>query len=149
LRETLFNILGDEIIGKIFIDAYAGSGAVGIEALSRGADRAVFLEKDRRAVAVIRENLASLELEARADVVVRPAAKALTELMGDIVFLDPPYSEAAEYEASLRVLGSSGPKLVVAEHASRVELAAEYGRLRRVRVLRQGDSALSFYRTPA
>ena len=149
LRETLFNVLGTEIIGKIFIDAYAGSGAVGIEALSRGAARAVFLEKDRRAVAVIRENLESLGLEDRAEVVVRPAARAWTELVGDIIFLDPPYGEAAEYEAMLGELGRLGPELVVAEHASRVELGAEYGRLRRVRVLRQGDSALSFYRTTA
>jgi len=145
----LFNVLGEEIIGKIFVDAYAGSGAMGIEALSRGAERAVFLEKDRRAVAVIRENLESLGLEDRAEVVVRPAAEGLTGVVGDIVFLDPPYGEAAEYEAALGELGRSEPELVVAEHASRVELAAEYGRLRRVRVLRQGDSALSFYRAPA
>lgn len=149
LRETLFNVLGEEIIGKTFIDAYAGSGAVGIEALSRGAKRAVFLEKDRRAVAVIRENLESLGLEDRAEVVVRPAAEALPGVAGHIVFLDPPYEEAAEYDAALRAWGTSEPELVVAEHASRLELAAEYGRLRRVRVLRQGDSALSFYRIPA
>jgi 16S rRNA (guanine966-N2)-methyltransferase len=149
LRETLFNVLGGEVVGKVFVDAYAGSGAVGIEALSRGAERAVFLEKDRRAVKAIRENLSSLGLEDRAEVVVGPAAEAVTTVVGDIVFLDPPYGEAAEYEAALAALGELGPKLVVAEHASRVELAAEYGRLRRVRVLRQGDSALSFYRTPA
>jgi 16S rRNA (guanine966-N2)-methyltransferase len=147
LRETLFNVLGDEITGKIFVDAYAGSGAVGIEALSRGAERAVFLEKDRRAVAAIRENLASLDLGSRAEVVAAPVAVGLKTVFGHIVFLDPPYGEMAEYETALRLLGHRNPELVVAEHASRVELAPEYGTLRRVRVLLQGDSALSFYRT--
>ena len=66
LRETLFNILQPRIEGVVFVDAYAGTGAVGIEALSRGAARAVFIEKDRRAVEIIRENLAALGLEGRA-----------------------------------------------------------------------------------
>lgn len=149
LRETLFNVLGKDIIGKIFIDAYAGSGAVGIEALSRGAELAVFLEKDRRAVSVIRENLASLVLGSRAEIVVGPVAVGLKTVFGHIIFLDPPYGEMAEYETALRLLAHREPELVVAEHARRVELAAEYGRLRRVRVLRQGDSALSFYRISA
>lgn len=150
LRETLFNVLGEEIIGKIFIDAYAGSGAVGIEALSRGAARAAFLEKDRPAVVVIRENLKNLGLEGRAELVVGPVAVGLKTVFGHIVFLDPPYGEMAEYETALRLVGHrNAGEVVVAEHASRAELAAAYGTLRRVRLLRHGDSALSFYRTPA
>lgn len=146
LRETLFNVLGEEVVGKVFLDAYAGCGAVGIEALSRGAARAVFVESDRKAVDVIRENLRALNIEGRAEVIGRQAAGVLGTVRGDIVFLDPPYAETAEYEKALRVLGTAAPELVVAEHARQMELAPAYGGLRRVRVLRQGDSSLSFYR---
>ena len=157
LRETLFNILGDEVAGKVFADVYAGSGAVGIEALSRGAARAIFIENNRRAAAVLRENLEALGLSARSRIIERPAGVALVSIEAgidaDIVFLDPPYKEAGEYEASLNRLGSAAqdenrrtPALVVAEHSSRVDLRPAYGALHRVRVLKQGDSSLSFYR---
>jgi 16S rRNA (guanine(966)-N(2))-methyltransferase RsmD len=146
LRETLFNVLGEEVIGKVFVDAYAGSGAVGIEALSRGAARAIFVEKDRGAVALIRENLRSLGLEKRAEVVGAEAGRALRRVRGDIVFLDPPYGEVAAYESTLELLSVIRPELVVAEHSRRLDLADSYGALRRVRVLAQGDSRLSFYR---
>ena len=146
LRETLFNIIGDEVAGKVFVDAYAGSGAVGIEALSRGAARAVFIEKDLKVAAVVRENLRALGIETRARVLIRAAAAALRDIDADIAFLDPPYDARAEYEAALAVLGDKPPGLVVAEHALRLELAPAYGDLHRVRKLRQGDSALSLYR---
>jgi 16S rRNA (guanine(966)-N(2))-methyltransferase RsmD len=145
----LFNILGEEVAGKVFVDAYAGSGAVGIEALSRGAERVVFIENDRAAATVVRENLRALGLENRAVVVTRPAAAALAGLEADIVFLDPPYEKTGEYEAALRLLGQAPPALVVAEHAKGADLAAAYGDLERVRILRQGDSRLSFYRPAA
>ncbi|MBI3693893.1 MAG: 16S rRNA (guanine(966)-N(2))-methyltransferase RsmD [Acidobacteria bacterium] len=144
MRETLFDVLGEELKGKVFVDAYAGSGAVGIEALSRGAARVVFIESDRKAVAVIWKNLRALGLEAQ--VVARPVLSALGGMAADIVFLDPPYEEKAEYERALRRLGEAPPPLVVAEHARRLELGEAYGGLRRVRVLQQGDSRLSFYR---
>ena len=144
LRETLFNVLGEEVKEKVFVDAYAGSGAVGIEALSRGAARVVFIESDRKAVAVIRENLRALGLAAQ--VVARPVIRALGAVGADIVFLDPPYDQAREYEAALTLLGQRPPGLVIAEHATRSPLAPAYGSLCRVRVLRQGDSSLSFYR---
>ncbi len=146
LRETLFNVLGAEVVGKVFVDAYAGSGAVGIEALSRGASQAIFIENDRKAVAVVRENLRLLGLEDRARIVSRPAASALRGLPADMVFLDPPYAEAREYAAALGILGENPPELVVAEHAARADLEPAYGRLQRARKLRQGDSSLSFYR---
>jgi 16S rRNA (guanine966-N2)-methyltransferase len=145
LRETLFNVLGPEVVGKVFVDAYAGTGAVGIEALSRGAARAVFLENDRKAVAVLRENLGTLGLEARATVVARPAAKALAGLGGDIVFLDPPYHEEREYAAALAALSLAPPSLVVVQHDRRLALEAAYGPLERVRELRQGDNQLTLY----
>lgn len=146
LRETLFDVLGGEIAGRTFLDAYAGSGAVGIEALSRGAARAVFIERRRAAVAVIRQNLAALGLEARAEVVHGETLKRLPRYAADVVFLDPPYAEPRECEAALRLLGETPPRLVVVQHQRRRHLAESYGRLRRVRTLRQGENLLSFYR---
>jgi 16S rRNA (guanine966-N2)-methyltransferase len=146
LRETLFDILGAEVVGKIFVDAYAGSGAVGIEALSRGAARAVFLEKDRAAAGIIRENLQILGLEARATVASRAAAAALSGIEGEIVFLDPPYQETREYAAALAALGAIPRELVVVQHDRRLKLEAAYGNLEQVREVRQGDNVLSFYR---
>src|SRR4029077_5341290 len=92
LRETLFNILTPRLQGATFVDAYAGTGAVGIEALSRGASHAWFLEKNRAPLQAIRENLALLKLEARATVVGGPALLTLGGLHASLVFLDPPYS---------------------------------------------------------
>jgi 16S rRNA (guanine966-N2)-methyltransferase len=145
MRESLFSVLAARVPGCVFVDAYAGCGAVGIEALSRGAARAVFLEKHLPAVRLIRENLASLGIADRAQVVAGPAAARLARFPGDIVFLDPPYDQAGEYLRALNVLGGNPPPLVIAQHASRFELADAYGRLRRVRLLKQGDNSLSFF----
>jgi len=95
LRETLFDVLASRIAGAVFLDAYAGSGAVGIEALSRGAARAIFIEKHRGAVEVIRQNLKSLDLETRAQVICAKALSALPRHPADIVFLDPPTTSPA------------------------------------------------------
>lgn len=145
LRETLFDILAPRIREAIFLDAYAGSGAVGIEALSRGAARAIFIEKHRAAVAVIGENLAALGLEGRAEVVHGEALEQLARFSADIVFLDPPYGLERECSSALRLLGKAPPPLVVAQHAGRASLEDDYGGLRRLRLLRQGDNALSFF----
>ena len=145
LRETLFDILAPRIEGATFLDAYAGTGAVGIEALSRGARHATFLEKDRFAIETIRENLAVLGLERRATVIKGAALLALARLHADIVFLDPPYTLEREYPAALEVLAQAGPSLAVIQHSVRFELAEAFGGLRRSRVVRQGDNALSFF----
>jgi 16S rRNA (guanine966-N2)-methyltransferase len=145
LRETLFDVLASRIAGAVFMDAYAGSGAVGIEALSRGAARAVFIEKHRGAVEVIRQNLVSLGLASRAEVICAKVHSALPRLRGDIVFLDPPYDAPIEYDTALRLLGESPPPLAIAQHAARLALKDEYGHLRRARLLKQGDNALSFF----
>jgi 16S rRNA (guanine966-N2)-methyltransferase len=142
LRETLFNVLAIQIDGVVFMDAYAGTGAVGIEALSRGAARCIFIEKNRAAVEVIRDNLASLGLERRADVYTGKVLQVLDRVKADIEFLDPPYQMKAEYEAALL---ASTSKLVIAQHASRDALNDEYGPLKRYRILKQGDNSLSFY----
>lgn len=149
LRESLFSILAPAIEGARFIDLYAGSGSVGIEALSRGAAHCVFVERDRAAAAVLRANLAALKVESRAEVFVGKARDVIRIRTGDIVFLDPPYEAAVEYQDLLDWLGEHPPALVLAQHSSRGPLAAAYGRLTRVRELRQGDNTVSFYRVTA
>jgi 16S rRNA (guanine(966)-N(2))-methyltransferase RsmD len=145
LRETLFDILALRIRGATFLDAYAGTGAVGIEALSRGAAHAFFVEKNRAAVETIRENLASLKLEPRATVVKGAVLMALLRYPAEIVFLDPPYTLEREYADVLEVLAEAPPALTVAQHPVRLTIEDSFGCLRRTRFLRQGDNALSFF----
>ncbi len=145
LRETLFDILGPRVEGAIFVDAYAGTGAVGIEALSRGASHAYFLERSRAALDAIRQNLAALKVESRATVVPGVALAKLTRHATGIVFLDPPYDQEREYAAALDVLGNLPPLLTIAQHSIRLALEERYGRIERSRLVRQGDNALSFY----
>ncbi|MGC2637296.1 MAG: 16S rRNA (guanine(966)-N(2))-methyltransferase RsmD [Acidobacteriaceae bacterium] len=157
LRETLFNVLAPRVQGAIFIDLYAGSGAVGVEALSRGAGESIFVEHAAAAMKVIRANLASLGIRGNYALEPRSVEGALERLAeqgrtADIVFLDPPYAQAAAYEATLGLLGGSCRRVlaegavVIAEHEKRRDLDARFGALERYRVLRQGDAALSFYR---
>jgi 16S rRNA (guanine966-N2)-methyltransferase len=145
LRETLFDILASRIQGAAFVDAYAGTGAVGIEALSRGASHAWFLERGRAALDVIRENIASLQLESRATVVPGPVLLTLAHQPGEIVFVDPPYDHDREYSGVLEVLSEMRPDLVVVQHSVRLTLPEQHGALRRRRVVRQGDNVLSFF----
>jgi len=145
LRETLFNVLANRIDDCVFMDIYAGTGAVGIEALSRGARRCVFIEKNRAAVEVIRENLATLGLARRAEVFTSKAATVLERTHADIAFLDPPYELSKEYEVAMTALDQSETPLVIVQHSSRFTPPEEYGRLRRYRVIKQGDNVLSFF----
>jgi 16S rRNA (guanine(966)-N(2))-methyltransferase RsmD len=147
LRESLFSILSSRIEGSVFLDAYAGSGSVGIEALSRGAKRAIFLEKSRGALRALQENIETLEIESRCEVHPGNAAPVITKFDADIVFLDPPYPREREYAICLEALGESPRPLVLVQHASRFthHLKNQYGTLHRVRILSQGDNSLSFY----
>ncbi len=146
LRESLFNVLAPRLTGAIFVDAYAGSGAVGLEALSRGAKRVILIEKKQAAIEVIRDNIETLKVSKGAASVVRGQASALlANFPADIVFLDPPYEQEAEYTSSLNALAATPCELAIAQHTSRLTLADEYGRLRKTRVLKQGDNSLSFY----
>ncbi|MBZ5575630.1 MAG: 16S rRNA (guanine(966)-N(2))-methyltransferase RsmD [Acidobacteriia bacterium] len=145
LRETLFDILGPRVEGATFLDAYAGTGAVGIEALSRGARHAYFLERNRAALVVLRENLAALQIEPRATVVPGRALVALPQYRADLVFLDPPYDHELEYAAALDALSEAPPPLVVVQHSVHFSLKEAYGPLRRTRTVKQSDNALSFY----
>jgi 16S rRNA (guanine(966)-N(2))-methyltransferase RsmD len=149
LRETLFDILAPRIAGATFLDAYAGTGAVGIEALSRGAAHAFFLERHRGALEAIRQNLASLGVERRATVVAGPVLLNLPKQHAELVFLDPPYDLEREYAAALEVLGGDPPRIAVVQHSVRQPLGDVYGMLRRIRIVKQGDNALSFYAAAA
>jgi 16S rRNA (guanine966-N2)-methyltransferase len=161
LRETLFNILGPEIAGSHFIDLFAGTGAVGIEALSRGAAQVVFIENHAPAVALIRKNLESLDVGSGATILSADAVRGLQTLASrratqptfDYVFLDPPYAAADDYLRVLRYLGSveflSPNAIVVAEHRYTFSLPDQIDTLHSVRILRQGDAALTFYRRSA
>ena len=144
LRESLFSILMPLIEGAVFVDAYAGSGAVGLEALSRGASRAIFIERSGAALDVLRANIAGLGLTAESSVIRGKAAQVLPAYPADIVFLDPPYGQPEEYEAALPQARSP---LVIAQHSSKLSLKESYGALVRYRVLKQGDNSLSFYRS--
>ena len=146
LRESLFSILQTVIEDSVFVDAYAGTGSVGIEALSRGARHVVFIEKDKHAAELIRQNLTSLNAQSRARVIQGTAAIYLGGIDADIVFLDPPYPKEKEYQASLEVLETKPPSLTIVQHSVRLTLEDAYGPLKKQRLLRQGDNALSFYR---
>ena len=156
LREILFNILGPRVEGSRFLDLFAGTGAVGIEAISRGAMSAVFVENHPAAVRLIRENLASLEIKSGARIIASAVTPALAKLEKehaagfDFIFLDPPYANEKDYQATFHSLENSPlvaeSTIVIAEHHKSFEPPASVGQFDRVRILRQGDSALSFYR---
>ncbi len=156
LRETLFNVLAPRIQEATFLDLYAGSGAVGLEALSRGAQRVVFVERAPVALKAMSLNLTRLGLTQGFDIqsssVSAYLRRARNKAEGfDIVFLDPPYDAAEEYAASLEQLGKAQTGLlttgsvVIAEHRRRERLEDRYESLLRTRLLEQGDAALSFY----
>lgn len=150
LRETLFNVLAPDVPGARVLDVYAGTGAVGLEALSRGARDVTFVEADRRAVALIRENLARCAVSEGCAIVARDAAEALRRGpvdRFDIVFLDPPYATPSrDTVVDLAAAHVTEAGVLVLEHAHRQAPPPVAGRLVLTRTLRQGDSALTFYR---
>ncbi len=157
LRETLFNVLAPRIEGARFLDLCAGTGAVGIEALSRGARNVTFVDQSRKMCALIEENVGALgPSDEQCEIVTAEASEYLRRRVRkpnppfDIVFFDPPYE--ANYEAVLILTAENAARLialdaiVVVEHYRKKDLADEFGQLRRYRTLKQGDSVLSFYR---
>ncbi|NDQ55693.1 MAG: 16S rRNA (guanine(966)-N(2))-methyltransferase RsmD [Acidipila sp.] len=158
LRETLFDILQTEVAGSFFVDVYAGTGAVGIEALSRGARRVVFLENHRQALALIRANLGALDISEAAEVLPLDAVRGIALLgargvTADFIFLDPPYDDRAEYGRAFEALDASplvSPLTrVIMERSSKLVLPERSGRLFRRRIKEQGDAALDFYAVDA
>ena len=169
LRETLFNVLAPHIEGAHFADLYAGTGAVGIEALSRGAARVTFVENSTAAIAALRANLTALKIQSAFQLDQRSVPAALRNIAArnvalvedarrdslfNLVYLDPPWEDASAYTQSLNLLATASAALlspdaiVIAEHARRgtVTLADTYKSLKRYRLLEQGDAALTFYR---
>ena len=155
LRETLFNVVAPAVEGSVWLDLFAGTGAIGIEAISRGARMVYFVESSKRAARTIRDNLASLGIEEGFELIERDAPTALRLLDSqfaacDFCYVDPPYRKKEDYEEVLgylsqsRVLNPGG--LVIAEHDKHFDPGEVFGALRRQRVLRQGDSVLSFYK---
>ena len=146
LRESLFSILAPHLGDAIFADLYAGTGAVGIEALSRGAKKAIFVEQNQAAVELIRTNLKSLGIENRSRVWQGRVAGVIAKMEPvDIAFLDPPYPLEVEYERALMALADEPPSLVIAQHSSHFALQESYGVLKRTRLVKQGDNTLSFF----
>ncbi|MGA2217593.1 MAG: 16S rRNA (guanine(966)-N(2))-methyltransferase RsmD [Terracidiphilus sp.] len=157
LRETLFNVLAPRIQAAVFLDLYAGSGAVGIEALSRGAASVHFVERAPDALDALRANLTKLGLTAGFRIHAGSVFTVLRRMKPepttgfDLVFLDPPYDAAEEYAATLGLFGGSLAALLspgamlIAEHRRKERLQDKYGALERSRLLEQGDTALSFY----
>ena len=145
LREALFNVLQPRIEGTVFVDAYSGTGAVGIEALSRGAKQAVLIEKKPEAMNVLRENVQALGIENEVLVIRGSAIVQLPKQQGDIVFLDPPYEQIKDYDICLKALPETGCALAIAQHSSRLILDEAYGPYKKIRILRQGENSLSFF----
>lgn len=153
VREALFNLLSSSVAtAEAVLDVYAGSGALGIEALSRGAARADFVESHRGACAVIRENLARTGLTARGRVLCRPVVRAIADLQPpyDIILADPPYADATR-ENTLAALADadllSNHGLLVVEHSRHHPVAPTYGRLARLRDRQYGDTVISIFHT--
>jgi 16S rRNA (guanine(966)-N(2))-methyltransferase RsmD len=158
LRETLFNILGPAVEDSLFVDLYAGTGAVGIEAISRGAREVIFIEAHAAGARLVRENLAALGVREGAEVIEAAALRGLEKLaagrrMADFIFLDPPYEKEEEYLLALEFFDESrllAPRgLVIVEHSRKVELPERLNRLECTRQVEQGDAVLSFYRLAA
>lgn len=159
LRETLFNVLTagnpEALVGTVWVDLFAGTGAVGIEALSRGAKQVYFVETSAAAAKLIEQNLKSLGIAEGYKVLRDDLAGVLWRLRrehvsADAVFLDPPYRMQQAYEETLTALADSSlvwaMSMVIAEHEKRFDPGSEFGSLVRVRKLTQGNAALSFYR---
>jgi 16S rRNA (guanine966-N2)-methyltransferase len=154
LRETLFNVLGPSIEDSLFVDLYAGTGAIGIEAASRGARQVILVESHKATARLALENIHALGISSRVELIADDALRGLEKLAGrhllaDFIFLDPPYENSSEHLKILEYLDSAhliAPYgIVIAEHRNKTELPGRFDRLERTRLLEQGDAALSFY----
>lgn len=159
LRETLFNVLTagnpSALQATVWLDLYAGTGAVGIEALSRGAGMVYFVDSSTRVADLVRRNLRSLEIDSGFEVIQKDAAQSLRVLetsgvAAGFVFLDPPYRMQEAYSQILHRLAQTPllipSSIVIAEHEKRFDPGGTFGSLQRFRTLKQGDATLSFYK---
>jgi 16S rRNA (guanine966-N2)-methyltransferase len=155
LRETLFNVLAPCIEGAIFADLYAGTGAVGIEAFSRGARQVYFAENAHTPLTVLRSNLAKFRIGLEAEIEPAGTLALLRAVVRrgiclDIVFLDPPYSDDAGYRTTLKFLATqpclNSQAIVIVEHARRSKPFSAFGLLEPYRIIHHGEAALTFFR---
>ncbi len=159
LRETMFDVLTagnpEALQGTVWLDLFAGTGAVGIEALSRGAKNVYFVDTLAAATELIGKNLESLGIDSGFTILREEMKRAFwrmerAHVAADIVFLDPPYAMKNAYGETLRALAESSliwaVSVVIAEHEKKFDPGDEFASLRRFRRLEQGDAALSFYR---
>jgi 16S rRNA (guanine(966)-N(2))-methyltransferase RsmD len=154
LKKALFDIIAPELPGARVLDLFAGAGALGLEAISRGASHVIFVERRKSAVAVIAANLEKLGVADQAEVIQNEAAKAIHHLSQrseelQVVLIDPPYGAGAyqavvEHIDEASIVDSGG--IVIVEHHHKAELDDAYGSLRKHRVVRAGESCLTFYR---
>ena len=154
VRIALMDTLGPWLADARVLDLFAGAGGVGLEALSRGAAHATFVERDPKALAALVENIRTLDLEPRTHVARGDVARQLERLVGEgrrfeIVFLDPPYA-TQDGERALAALGAGGllapDGVVVAPHQTKRRPAPEYGARSAVRDPRFGETTLTFFR---
>jgi 16S rRNA (guanine(966)-N(2))-methyltransferase RsmD len=155
LRETLFNVIAPQIHGSVFADLFAGTGAVGIEAISRGARRVYFAENAKVPLETLRHNLDRLQIREEAQIERGGTIFLLQRLLKEdvrlnLVFLDPPYNDRLGYETALQFLGQHPilhvNAIVIVEHSRRFRLPESHGNLQPYRLIEQGEAALTFFR---
>jgi 16S rRNA (guanine966-N2)-methyltransferase len=154
LRETLFNVVAPRTPDSVWLDLFAGSGAIGIEALSRGARHVYFVENDKKSVRAIRQNFEALGIDDGFEILMGDVVTALRaldqrQIACSVCFIDPPYAQHAAYIQTLTALAGSHllvpDSWVIAEHDKHFDPGGQFGPLRRFRELKQGDAVLSFY----
>lgn len=154
VKESIFNIIGPFFDGGVTLDLFAGSGGLGIETLSRGADKAIFIEKDGKAFQALQENIKKCRYEEKSELYKTDAKRAVKALIKrdiviDYVFLDPPYKKVEYYDLVLSLIEEdkiSNKGIIVCEHASNVELAEQLLGFKRTRQETYGDTVISIYR---
>jgi 16S rRNA (guanine966-N2)-methyltransferase len=150
VKQALFNILGEKVLDAFFLDLFAGAGGIGIEALSRGARRVVFVDSSRSSLTVVRQNIEQTGFEDRSQAVLSKVESFLKKPSGpyDIMFLDPPYAD--ELQPLLELIAGAGllkpDSIVIAEHFKKQASPADAGGLTLYREAKYGDTVLAFYK---
>ncbi|MEZ2656578.1 16S rRNA (guanine(966)-N(2))-methyltransferase RsmD [Aneurinibacillus aneurinilyticus] len=154
VKESIFNMIGPYFDGGLVLDLYAGTGGLGIEALSRGAEKCIFVDANRKAIGIVQQNLSSTEMNEKAEVYRNDANRALNalkkrELMFNIVFLDPPYAEQ-KIESQIAIMVDHGllapNAMIVAEHDVKDELCNQIGSVDKIREVTYGQTMITVYR---
>ncbi|MER2000209.1 MAG: 16S rRNA (guanine(966)-N(2))-methyltransferase RsmD [Lysinibacillus sp.] len=154
VKESIFNMIGPFFDGGIAVDLFAGSGGLGIEALSRGVDKTIFVEKDRKAYAVLLENIKKCRYDEHVETYCNDAVRAVKALAKrdieiDVLFLDPPYHKIEYYNLAGQLVEQgklSEHAIIMCEHSKEVELPANYGSFKLVRQEEYGTIIISVYR---